>query len=302
MEEAGRRYLTAAAALIAAAGLVAAVPAVILSLPDVQVRETELAASVADLQGSEISALYEQAQQEFSGPTDAVQNAIGPGDLFSDHEDLGLDGGSPTLNVDDLTLAENALSNLIGAGFDPTVIQGPPITGIDPTNANIFDGNTPGGLFGANDQGVSSAAASVISIFAADAIPALQAAYQSATESLVAAEMAYNSALVNAQIETVDRFFGTNSPAGDFINWVLSLNNTTLAQTETALNSLLGANFDPEAIQGSLVGALNSGGFTLNDWAGLLGMSPDALGQAVNAADASNLFGFLGALDLPHLF
>ncbi|HEU4363277.1 MAG TPA: hypothetical protein VFR27_17470 [Mycobacterium sp.] len=301
MDQVARRYTAAAAAVTAVAGLIAAVPTVSPSLPDVQVRATDLTANVSDLQGSEITALYEHVQQEFSGPSDAVQSAIGPGDLFADQNDLGLGGGSPTLNIDDLTLDENSLNNLIGAGFDPTIFQGPPITAIDPATGNVFDGNTSSGLFGANDQSVA-AAASFISITAADVLPGLQAAYQSMTEGLVTAEMAYNSALVDTQLATVDRFFGTDNPASDFINWVLSLNNTSLAQAETAVNSLLGANFDPDAIQGSLVTALNSDGFTLSDWAGLLGISPDDLSQIVSAAEGSNLFGLLGGMDLGSLF
>lgn len=295
-----RRCITAAVALTAAGGLAVAVPTLTPSLPDVQVRETDLAANVSDLQGSEISSLYEHVRQEFSGPTDAVQHSIGVGDLFSDQGGLGLAGSGPMLNADDPSFDDSFVSNLIGGGLDPAVIQGPPL--LDPVPANVFPGGTSGGLFGATEQTISNAMANFIAFSAADAIPGLQAAYQALTEGLVAAELAYNSALVNSQMDTVDQFFGSNTAASDFIDWVLSLNNASLAQTETALNSLLGANFDPEAINSSLVGALNSPGFTVGDWAALLGVSPNELGQIVNAVAASNLFGLLGSTDLGSLF
>lgn len=300
MGQVARRYVTAAAALSAAAGLVVASPTMTPSLPDVQVRATDLTANVSDLHGSEINSLYEHIQQEFSGNTDAIQQDIGPGGLFAGADDLGLGGGSPTLNVDDLTLDENALNNLVGAGFDSSVIQAP-VADVDPSDANVFAGNTPGGIFSASDQAVS-AATNFIAVSAADLLPGLQAAYQTMTEGLVAAELAFNSVLVNTQLDTVERIFGNNTAASDFVSWVFSLNNAALAQNENMLNSLLGANFDPDAIHTSLVNALNAEGFTLNDWAALLGVSPDDLSQIVSAVASSNLFGLLGSMDLGSIF
>lgn len=295
-----RRCITAAVALTAAGALAGAVPALTPALPDVQIREADLTANVSDLQGSEINALYQHVQQEFSGSTDVVQHSIGVGDLFSTHDGLGLAGSGPVPNADDVSLDDSSVSNLIGGGLDPAIIQGPPI--IDALPANVFPSGTAGGLFGATDQAISNAMANFIAFSAADAIPGLQAAYQAVTDGLVAAELAFNSALVNSQSASIDQYFGSNTPASDFIGWVFSLNNASLAQTETALNSLLGANFDPQVIHGSLVTALNSEGFTLGDWAKLLGIPPDELSQVVNAVAASNLFGLLGGTDLGSIF
>jgi hypothetical protein len=300
MEQVARRYITAAAAVTAAAGLIAAIPALTPSLPDVQVRGTDLTANVSDLPGSEVTALYDVIQQEFSGNTDAVQNAIAPGEVFSGDDGIAFGGGDPSLTADDTTVDPSLVTGLLGGSFDPAVISAGPLVGVEP-GVNAVGGGTSGGLFGGTDA-LTSAAVSFIALSAADLVPALQAAYQGFTSAVVAAEMAYNDALVNTQVDTVERFFGSGNTASDFISWIFSNNNMLLAQNETALNNLIGANFDPDAIHGSLVTALNAQGFTLDDWAVLLGVSPDELSQVVSAAQSSDLWTLLDGFGLAGIF
>lgn len=306
MEQVARRNITTVAALVAAAGLIAVVPTVTPTLPDVQVRPADLRANVSDVQGSEINALYEHIQHEFGGAGEPILHDVGTGDLLADDGGMGPGGGSPSLNIDELTLDENSVNNLIGAGLDPAVIQEPPIGTIGTADgAAVGGGSASSGLFSFSEN-AASAVTNFVALSAADSLPMLQAAYQSLTDGLVALELAYNDALVSLQMEAVQQSFGSDNSASDFISWVFSVNNAALAYNETTLNTLLGANFDPDVIHGGLVTALNSEGFTLADWAALFGVSPDDLGQMVSAADATNLLGFLGGVDfaslLPGLF
>lgn len=299
MEQLAGRYMIAVAAL-GAVGLIAAGPVATPSLPDVQIRGFDLAANVSDGAGAELNAFYEHVQQSFGGTLDPARDS-GVGALISDRDDSALGGiGNALFGGEDTTLDENAVSSLVGAGFDPGPVDQIAV-GVNAPEFNPVAGNSSSGLFGVNDN-ITAAAANFMAISAADVIPALQAAYQSLLNGVVAAELAYNDALVSTQLETVERTFGSDTTASDFVSWVFSVNNATLAQNENLLNSLLGANFDPDTIHGSLVTPLNAEGFTLADWANLLGVSPDALSQAVQTFEASNLFDLLGGVDWTALF
>lgn len=300
MEEVARRYAIAAAALTAV-GVVTVAPVAAPPLHDRQVRAAELVANVVDLHDAQINALYEHIQQEFSGNTDIIQHSIGPGDLFAGDQGIGFGDDSPTLNLDDLGLSENAVTNLIGGGLDPAALQESPFPGFNPADSGVFDANTPGGLFSAN-EGVN-AVANLAAISVVNLVPAAQAVYQTFTDGVVATELALNAALVDAQQSAASELTSGDGVANDFLNWMIGANNAALAQQEITLNNLLGANFDPDAIHGSLVSAFNAEGFTVTDWAVLLGISPAELSQAVQAIDGGTLLSMLtGGIDWAGFF
>lgn len=300
MDQVASRYLTAATAL-AAAGLVGVVPIATPALPDIQVRAVGLAANAADLADAQINALYDHIQQEFSGGVD-LSPEIGAGQLPADGGDAALGGiGDAVFNGDDVTLDDNAVTDIVGGGFDPGLLDEGAVAAVSAPDVYTLGGTGSVGALNLNEN-IVAAATNFFALSAVDLLPAMQAAYQGFTSGVIAAELALNSALVGSQLDTVEQFFGTDSITNDFVSWILSVNNASLAQTEIALNSLLGAQFDPALIHGSLVDGLNADGFTLGDWAALLGVSPDELSQFIAYFEGSDLFAALSGLDWTSLF
>lgn len=294
MDRVARRHLTAAAA----AALVAATPTVLPSLPSAQVRGVHLAANVSDLLNAQLNTLYTQIQQEVSAH---AAPGISIAELFTDHDsgDPGMAGLAP--GGEDLTLDTNSVNQLIGPGFDPTVVDGTTILSSILPDASSFDAAAPGGIFSANEQ-VVSAFANFASFSAADMIPVMQTAYQTFTNAVVAAELAVNAAIVNAQMSAAEHLVNSGEAPGDFVSWVFSANNATLAEHENMLNSLLGVNFDPDAIHSSLVGAFSAEGMGASDWAALLGIDSAQLSQFVEASGVSDFLAWLTGMDWTTLF
>lgn len=297
MEQVTRRCVAAGAAL-AACGFVVATPAVKSTLPDVQVRDADLLADVSELNHSQVSAFYDLVQQELGGNADLdlAHHDVDPGAAL-----FGGDGGTfntidtPALNADGIMLDQSLLGSLFGADSVAEILREGAINGVNPIGAGAVGGITPGGEFGSDAQGGDTAATNAAAAVA-NVIAAFPAAYQSFTEGVVAAEMALNSYLVSAQETAANQAFGAGSPNSDLVNFMFNLSNMALAHNEDSLNSLLGANFDPGAIQSSLLTNFDPEGLSQAQWAAALGLTPDDFTAIVAAVGSNDYLSLLGGL------
>lgn len=297
MDQIPRRCLGAAAALTVS-GMVAAITAVSPSLPDVQVRDFDLTASLVPNIASPVETFDDHVQPDLAGTGDLSQPQLGLGDLVLDHGAGSLNGVTdPSANFSDLSIDQNLLNNLLGGGFDANAIHDSLAT-VPGADAAGFDGSGLGGAFGANDQGTANVA-NAASAFVYTAAQGLPAAYTAFTQGVASLEGQLNSALVEAQAEALDKLL-PGSVDSDIVNGIFHVNNTVLAHNEDALNSLLGVSA-PDAIQSLLSGF---GGANAADatWNTLMTLGPSDFTSIVNAVQADNLIVLLGSLSWTSLF
>ncbi len=299
MDRVTRRCAAAGAGLTVGA-LIAAAATATPSLPDIQVREADLAAAnVSDVADLQTNTLYEHVQQEFSG-VDLDQAHSGLAELAPGYAG-GLAGVTdPGVNFGELPLDQALQDGLLGVGFDPAVLHGTPVVDPNVPDAGGFDGGVPGGGMLGGDQ--TANAAGTVASSVALALQDLPAAYQAFTDGVVSTELALNQALVDFQVAAADKLFGADNIPNEFANWMFSVSNTTLAQAETALNNLLGANFDPDAIHSSLLSGLDLGNFAQDGWLALLGLDPAAIDAVIHAAEVGSWSVVLASFGVPDLF
>lgn len=298
MDQIARRCLGAAAALTAS-GVVAAITSVSPSLPDVQVRDFGLAASLVPDVGSPIEAVEDHVQPDLTGTGDLSQPQLGLGDMVLDHGAGSLNGiTDPSSNLSDLAVDQNLLSSLIGGGFDADAIHDS--LAIAPgADAAGFDGSGLGGAFGANDQGATNVA-NAASAFIYTATQGLPAAYQAFTQGVASVEEQLNTSLVDAQTQALDQLV-PGSIDSDIVSGIFHLNNTVLAHNEDALNNLLGVSLTPDAVQ-SLLGDFGGSNAAEATWNALMTLGPSDFTSIVNAVQADNLLVLLDSLNWTNLF
>ncbi|MEO6793786.1 MAG: hypothetical protein ABI253_11420 [Mycobacterium sp.] len=297
MEHLAQRCATVAAAAVTVGGLIAALTPMTQSPPDLQIRDFDLAAVRNVDTGPAVEMVENHVRADLAGAGDPETQQISLGDLLLGRGLGSLDGVTdPSSNSSDLMIDEQALATLLGGGFDPQALQDAGLS-IEPLEWGAVGGVAPSvGAFGGTDQAASSAAASVVTGIAmlAQGFPAMQQALGAA---VTAVEQEFNSSLVAAQEAAAERLFGDNPEVNDVVNWIYSVNNTLLAQNESAFNSLFGVTFDT---QGSLLGHLDPG-LAEAGWSTLLGFSPDDFNEIVNALQADNI-SLLGSIDWASLF
>jgi hypothetical protein len=308
MEQVARRYIAAAAALTAGS-LVAAIFTVTPALPDVQVRDADLAANPSGLD-SQIDVFHDLFQREFgdnpdffepgvSGNADFTQSEFALEQILSDGNALN-NAVNPTVDVGSLIpdYDQNTLNELPDGTLNLEGVSQLPGISVDTPDVNGFDGASlgPGGLAGAGGQAASAGTAEATAISLADAIPALQAAYDTFTAGVVNAELELNHALADAQAAAADKLFGEDSTGADVANWMFSVSNMMLAHNEDALNSLLGADADSGTLQDSLLVHFDANDLAQAGWAALLGLDPDDFDAVVDAAQSGSLSVLLNGL------
>lgn len=289
MEHLAHRCATVAAAALAVAGMVTALTPTTPSLPDLQIRDVDMASANVDTT-SIIDTLESHVRPELagSGVADEIQQ-INLGDLLTGNGDGELGDGSP-FNAGDLD--ESALSALLsaGGGFDAqSVLGAAPVL----PDLGVIGAPTVG--VSGTEQAAGSAAASALAGLSM-ALNGLPAAYQSLLTGIANAELAFNNALVEAQLGVVGQLDGSDA-ASDIAHFVFIANNSIVAQNEQALNSLLGIDFSGDTLHNSLFGDFDPGSAAFGaDWDALLAsFSPDV----VSAVLHDNLALLLADLDIP---
>src|SRR5574337_1571218 len=299
MDQVAQRCLTAAAAALAAGGLAGLIATVTPSLPDVEVGDFGLAASLANPVDSQVDIVENHIQQVLGTGGDLTQPQVGLGELLFDRGDGAFNSiNDQGFNASDLTPDQTLLNSLAGSGFDlPALLQGPIFVPSLP--GSDFNVNSPGGLFGgSNDQEASSAAANVANIANAamfNLLQALPAAQQAFNSGVASAELAFNNALVDAQSSVVDKF-GADSSAADLASWVFGTNNTVVAQGEQTFNNLLGIGLSDGTVENSLLAEFTPGGAAEADWSALTAsLSPAEISAVLDA----NALLLVNDMDLP---
>src|SRR5574337_298583 len=299
MDQVAQRCLTAAAAALAAGGLAGLIATVTPSLPDVEVGDFGLAASLANPVDSQVDIVENHIQQVLGTGGDLTQPQVGLGELLFDRGDGAFNSiNDQGFNASDLTPDQTLLNSLAGSGFDlPALLQGPIFVPSLP--GSDFNVNSPGGLFGgSNDQEASSAAANVANIANAamfNLLQALPAAQQAFNSGVASAELALNSALVDAQSSVVDKL-GVDNPAADLASWVFGTNNTVVAQGEAAFNNLLGIGLSDGTVENSSLAEFAPGSAAEADWNGLAAsLSPTDIAAVLDA----NVLLLVNDMDLP---
>ncbi|MEB3031387.1 hypothetical protein [[Mycobacterium] nativiensis] len=285
-----------AAAALAAGGLVTALTSMTPPLPDVQIRDFDLAATrnVDTTQLLETVENHVRPDLSGAGEGDGQQISLGELLLGPGSGDLGIGSTSEG----NLVIDDEAVKALMGGGLDPQTLYDAGLT-IAPIDLGPVVGvgaataPTTAGALGGSEQAIGAAAASVLSGMAL----ALPAAYQAMTSAVASIEADLNNALVNAQMEAAEKLFGDNPEVNDVVNWIFTVNNTLLAQNESAFNSLFGIPFDAHT---SLLSHLDTG-MADADWSVLLGLTPGEFDEIVNAIQADN-FSLLGSIDWAGLF
>lgn len=304
MEQVAHRCITVAAAGLTVGGLIAAIASVTPALPDVQVRDLGLAASLQVDSNVQVETVENHIRPDLvgAGDLDHAQNGLADVLFGSGQGDLqGLT--DPTSNTSEFTLDQSELTNLLGGGFAPDAIRAglylDPITG-----AVTLPGisGTVGSAVNANEATTAAnaaAAAATSMIGLAQSLPLAQQAFSS---GVAAAELQFNSALVDAQASAADRF-GADSNATEVVNWIFNLNNSVLAHNEASINSLLGISLDPSELQASLLTQADpSGAAAEQAWNALSALNPDEFTAVVNAIQADSLAVLLGNVDWSGLF
>ena len=290
MEYLAHRCATVTAAALGVGSLVAVLTSMTPALPDVQIRDIDLAAANVDVSPG-LDVIENHVRPDIVGTGGADAQDINLGSLLFGSGDDAYGVGS-TYNAGGLD--ETVLNELTGGSFDPQNLPlGLPFT----PDLSGLEATTGGALSGGTEQTANSAAAAAISNMSLflQAFPDPQ---QTMTAAVIAVESGFNDALVAAQQAAADRLFGDSPEVNDVVNWIFSLNNTVLAQNEAAFNNLLGVSFDTHD---SLLGHFDPA--ILNaDWTTLLGFSPDEFNEIVNAIQGDNLALLLGNIDWDGLF
>lgn len=290
MEHLAHRCATVAAAALGVGSLVAVLTSMTPALPDVQIRDIDLAAANVDVSPG-LDVIENHVRPDFVGGG-AGDQEINLGSLLFDSGDGAYGVGS---TFDGGELDGSALNELSGGSFDPQNLPLglpsflPDLGGLEIPGTGAFSGGT--------GQAANIAAADVATGLGLimQAIPDAQQAMNSA---IIAMEAEFNSALVAAQQAAAERLFGDNPEFNDAVNWIFSINNTVLAQNEAAFNELFGISFDTHD---SLLGHFDPA-ILDTDWTTLLGFSPDEFNEVVNAIQGDNLALLLGSIDWDALF
>lgn len=289
MEYLAHRCATVAAAALGVGSVVVVLTSMTPALPDVQIRDIDLAAANVDVSPG-LDIIENHVRPDIVGGGADAQE-INLGSLLFGGGDGGYGVGS-TFHAGELD--ESVLNELTGGSFDPQNLPlGVPFTpdlgGLEIPGAGAFSGGS--------GQSASIAAADAAAGFGL-ILQAIPDAQQAMNAAIVAMEAEFNSALVAAQQAAAERLFGDNPEFNDVVNWIFSLNNTVLAQNEAAFNNMLGISFDTHD---SLLGHFDPA--ILNtDWTTLLGFSPDEFNEIVNAIQGDNLVLLLGSIDWDGLF
>src|SRR5574337_1583786 len=300
MDQVAQRCLTAAAAALAAGGLAGLIATVTPSLPDVEVGDFGLAASLANPVDSQVDIVENHIQQVLGTGGDLTQPQVGLGELLFDRGDGAFNSiNDQGFNASDLTPDQTLLNSLAGSGFDlPALLQGPIFVPSLP--GSDFNVNSPGGLFGgSNDQEASSAAANVANIANAamfNLLQALPAAQQAFNSGVASAELALNNALVDAQSSVVDKLGADNPAAADVASWIFGTHNAVVAQGEQAFNNLLGIGLSDGTVENSLLAEFAPGSAAEADWTALAAsLSPADISAVLDA----NALLLVNDMDLP---
>lgn len=294
MDHLAQRCGATAAAALAAAGIVAALTSMSQPLADVQIRDFDLSAINVDT-SSPVETVENHVRPDLAGAGDGGGGAhvsLGEVLLGGGNDDL-LGGGSQSTG--ELSSDDEAIKLLSAGGLDPLVLQQGVAGVVEAVEAGAVGGTvgpTTTSVLG-GEQAIGAAAATLFTSIAAD----LPVAYQTITTAVAAMEAELNSALVNAQLAAADRLFGDSPEVNDAVNWIFSVNNTLLAQNESAFNSLFGIPFDAHT---SLLGHFEPG-LSEADWSTLFGLSPNEFSDVVNAIQADNI-SLLGSIDWAGLF
>lgn len=295
MEHLAQRCAAVAAAALTTGGMIAVLTSMTQqTLPDVQISDFGLAG-------------FATAHVDTGPPVEMTENHYGPqgfgpdgsetqhnslADLLFDRGD-GNFGAGGSLNIGEL---ENELNAILsgGGGLDPQnpLDLVPPGVDLGAAVPGIGSSTTAGVLGGTETTAGAAAATAVTGIAVA-----LPAAYQAFTTAIASMESELNGALVQAQQAAADQLFGDNPEVNDVVNWIFTVNNTLLAQNETAFNSLLGITAD---VHGSLLGHLEPA-VAGADWSVLFGLSPAEFDEIINALQADNI-SLLGSIDWAGLF
>ncbi|BBY34729.1 hypothetical protein [Mycolicibacter minnesotensis] len=290
MKYLAHRFATVAAAALTVGGLVTGLTSMTPSLPDVQIRDFDLAAAHIDLNPA-LDIVENHVRPDYLGGGGADGPHIDLGDLFFGGGDDALGVGSAFSAGE---LSEVLLNQLAGGNFDPQELPlGVPYT---PSLGSV---QLPsGGLFpGGTEQAINAAAADAVANFGVF-LQGLPDPQQLLSTAVITAQLGFNTALVAAQQAAVDRLFGDSPEINDAVNWIFSVNNTVLAQNEESFNNLFGISFDPRE---SLLGHFDPQ-IIEADWAATLGFNTDDFNEIVEAIQSDNLMLLLGSIDWEDLF
>lgn len=285
MEHLAHRCATVAAAALTVGGLAAILNPITPSLPDVQIRDFDLASANVDA-NPVLDVVENHIRPDFVGAGDDEGQYVNLGDLLFGPGDGSLGSGS-TFDLGDLD--ENVLNELAGGNFDP---QNLPLGLAWGADLGLPEASASGGTWSGTEQAASTAAASVFAGVAL-MLQGLPEAQQALNDAIIAVESDFNNSLVAAQESAAERLFGDNPEVNDLVTWIFSVNNTVLAHNEAAFNSLFGINFDTHS------SLLSSFAPELSDmeWSTLLGFSPEEFDEIVSAIQADNLTLLLGHID-----
>lgn len=292
MEYLAHRCAAVATAAFAVGGVVATLTSTAPSLPDVQVRDFDLAAANVDPHPV-VDIVENHVRPDMVGGGAAAGHEISLGDLLFGPGEGSLGDGS-TFDVGELD--QTVLNELSGGNFDPQILSGSGGVSFD---ADLGAVATPTvGLFGGGSEQAAVAAATNAVTGMALILDGIPAAQQGLNAAIVAMQAEFNSALVAAQQAAADRLFGDSPELNEVVNWIFYLNNTVLADQQAILNSALGITFDAH---GSLLGSFAPEIADL-EWSTLLGFSPEEFDQIIDAIQADNLWLLLGTIDWEGLF
>ncbi len=291
MEHLAHRCATVAAAALGVGGLVAVLTSMTPALPEVQIRDVDLAAANVDVSPG-LDVIENHVRPDIVGGGADVQE-INLGSLLFESGD-GAYGLGSTFHGGELDAS--VLNELTGGSFDP---QNLPI-GLPSFTPELGGGaEIPGvGAFSGGTAQVANIAAADLATGFSLLLQAIPDAQQAMNSAIIAMEAEFNSALVAAQQAAAERLFGDNPEFNDVVNWIFSINNTVLAQNEAAFNELFGISFDTHD---SLLGHFDPA-ILDTDWTTLLGFGPDEFNDIVNAIQGDNLALLLGSIDWDGLF
>ncbi|MDQ2628634.1 hypothetical protein [Mycolicibacter senuensis] len=224
-----------------------------------------------------------------SGGTDQIQQ-IDLGDLLTGNGDGDLGDGA-TFNAGDLD--QSALDALLseGGGFDAQSVLG---TVAFAPDLGVL-GVPSAGAFAGTESAAGSAAAGAFAGIAL-ALNGLPAAYQSLLSGIASAELAFNSALVEAQLGVLGQL-DDGDAASEIAHFIFLANNSIVAQSQYALNSMLGIDLSGAALHDSLFGDFDASSAAFGaDWDALLASFTP---EVVSAVLHDNLALLLADLDIP---
>ncbi|UVO11194.1 hypothetical protein NM962_14505 [Mycobacterium sp. SVM_VP21] len=290
MEHLAHRCATVAAAALGVGSLVAVLTSMTPALPDVQIRDVDLAAANVDVSPG-LDVIENHVRPDIVGAGGDAQE-INLGSLLFGSGD-GAYGVGSTFHGGELD--ESALNELTGGSFDP---QNLPL-GLPAFIPDLGGSEIPGaGAFSGGAGQVANIAAADVATGIGLILQAIPDAQQAMNSAIITMEAEFNSALVAAQQAAAERLFSDNPEFNDAVNWIFSVNNTVLAQNEAAFNELFGISFNT---QESLLGHFDPA-ILDTDWTTLLGFGPDEFNEVVNAIQGDNLALLLGSIDWDGLF